>query len=110
MKIIDLKVFPVNQFVYVKIVTEEGIDSVGETSLSDLKNPGTTTENGNSRFGLKSARYGYNSKGTDLATEKRHDNNCAKNGYVPNFLCLYYRPCGTACLVFRGTGLTPCAP
>jgi len=33
-KIIDVKVFPVRQFVYVKIVTDEGISGVGEASLS----------------------------------------------------------------------------
>ena len=34
MKIIDIKVFPVRQFVYVKIVTDEGIYGIGEASLS----------------------------------------------------------------------------
>ena len=34
MKITDLKVFPVNQFVYVKIVTDEGVHGIGEASLS----------------------------------------------------------------------------
>ena len=34
MKITDLKVFPVNQFVYVKIVTDEDIYGIGEASLS----------------------------------------------------------------------------
>ena len=34
MKITDLKVFVVNQFVYVKIETDEGIYGVGEASLS----------------------------------------------------------------------------
>jgi galactonate dehydratase len=34
MKITDLKVFPVNQFVYVKILTDQGIYGVGEASLS----------------------------------------------------------------------------
>ena len=34
MKITDLKVFPVGQFIYVKIVTDEGIYGIGEGSLS----------------------------------------------------------------------------
>ena len=34
MKITDLKVFPVGQFIYVKIVTDEGIYGIGEASLS----------------------------------------------------------------------------
>ncbi len=34
MKITDLKVFPVGQFVYVKILTDEGVHGVGEASLS----------------------------------------------------------------------------
>ena len=34
MKITDLRVFPVNQFVYVKILTDQGIHGVGEASLS----------------------------------------------------------------------------
>jgi galactonate dehydratase len=34
MKIKDLKVFPVDQFVYVKILTDEGLYGVGEASLS----------------------------------------------------------------------------
>ena len=34
MKITDLKIFPVEQFVYVKIVTDEGVHGVGEASLS----------------------------------------------------------------------------
>jgi L-alanine-DL-glutamate epimerase-like enolase superfamily enzyme len=34
MKITDIKVFPVHQFIYVKILTDEGIYGVGEASLS----------------------------------------------------------------------------
>ena len=34
MKITDLKVFVVDQFVYVKIETDEGIYGIGEASLS----------------------------------------------------------------------------
>jgi len=34
MKIIDLSVFPVGQFVYVKIITDEGLYGLGEASLS----------------------------------------------------------------------------
>jgi len=34
MKITDLKVFPIRQFVYVKIVTDEGLHGIGEASLS----------------------------------------------------------------------------
>ena len=34
MKITDLKVFPVGQFIYVKIVTDEGLYGIGEGSLS----------------------------------------------------------------------------
>lgn len=34
MRIVDLKVFPVRQFVYVKLVTDEGLYGVGEASLS----------------------------------------------------------------------------
>jgi galactonate dehydratase len=34
MKITDLKIFPVRQFIYVKILTDEGIYGVGEASLS----------------------------------------------------------------------------
>ncbi|MFH1008811.1 MAG: galactonate dehydratase [Candidatus Latescibacterota bacterium] len=34
MKISDIKVFPVSQFVYVKIITDEGLYGIGEASLS----------------------------------------------------------------------------
>ena len=34
MKITDVKVFPVHQFVYVKILTDEGVYGIGEASLS----------------------------------------------------------------------------
>ena len=34
MKITELKVFPVGQFIYVKILTDEGIHGIGEASLS----------------------------------------------------------------------------
>ena len=34
MKIVDVKVFPVGQFVYVKIITEDGLYGIGEASLS----------------------------------------------------------------------------
>ncbi|MBI1927001.1 galactonate dehydratase [Candidatus Poribacteria bacterium] len=34
MKITDLKVFPVRRFVYVKMVTDEGLHGIGEASLS----------------------------------------------------------------------------
>jgi L-alanine-DL-glutamate epimerase-like enolase superfamily enzyme len=34
MKIVDLRIFPVRQFVFVKIVTDEGLYGVGEASLS----------------------------------------------------------------------------
>ena len=34
MKITDVRVYPVNQFVYVKIVTDEGFYGIGEASLS----------------------------------------------------------------------------
>ena len=34
MKITDLKVFPVGQFIYVKIMTDEGVYGIGEASLS----------------------------------------------------------------------------
>lgn len=34
MKITDLKIFPVQQFVYIKIITDEGIYGIGEASLS----------------------------------------------------------------------------
>jgi mannonate dehydratase len=34
MKISDVKVFPVREFVYVKIITDEGLYGIGEASLS----------------------------------------------------------------------------
>ena len=34
MKIADVKVFPVRQFVYVKIITDDGLYGIGEASLS----------------------------------------------------------------------------
>jgi len=34
MEITDVKVFPVRQFVYVKIISSEGLHGVGEASLS----------------------------------------------------------------------------
>ena len=34
MKITDVKVFPVHQFIYVKILTDEGVYGIGEASLS----------------------------------------------------------------------------
>jgi galactonate dehydratase len=34
MKISDMRVFPVGQFVYVKLVTDDGLDGLGEASLS----------------------------------------------------------------------------
>ena len=34
MKIVDVKVFPVRQFVYVKIITDDGLYGIGEASLS----------------------------------------------------------------------------
>ena len=34
MKISDVKVFPVGQFIYLKIVTDEGLYGIGEASLN----------------------------------------------------------------------------